>query len=860
MAKLKDGLYKQINSSYGNNDYVLLAGGGSKALSDFATATNVSNKLTLKYGTSETEAWEYDGSVAKTLTIKGGDKVSIEGGNNGVITINTSVEDGRGIDSIALYNTNGNVDRYKITYTDNTTSYFNVTNGTTPTTYVKTINGAHGEVISNYTPSVNENTPGVYTIGTVTIAGKDHILYGKDTYATSSNLEDLGTLTIGSKTYNGSANVEVTASDLNLGTALKYCGITTTNIADESTTNPIKINDANHNATPGCVVFYGDKEFIWNGSKWEEFGYPIDLSGYKTKQTEVNSADSTNNEGTTFVTSLTQDTNGVIKYNTGEVTKASSSAFGIVKIGDGLTSTGGVIKHSDNNHIPSGGSSGQFLGWDSSGKAKWVNNPNTDESCTAAGHYTPDTEDTNKKQSAGTDKYISAIKLDTNKHVIGIDTANLPTFSESYLGTVTEIKTGIGLTGGPISSNGTIKCNLDSQFSLGTVGTTSKLYYVGVDSKGKLVVQVPWENTHRTIECDGSSIDDNDLNLRAGDNISLTLINGEITIDAVYGAEKGITLKSGKFGHSNAEITKKTSYGSTATTASADGGTIKVTDIQHDAYGHITSSKDRTITLSQTKYSAGTGLKLDGTVFNHDNQVDAVATAGLLKVKYDAQGHITGSAQVTASDLPSHTHGYWTWDENAIKAVKVNNAGYADSAGSAPASDVYAWAKAATKPTYTASEVGAMAAGDTSHGTHVTSGAQTWSGKKTFSGGIASSADVTVTGKVTASSGFFESSDERLKSFKDPLKVDLEKLSQIRKSYFTFNDNPDQLQIGISAQEIQTIYPEIVMEDEDGMLSVAYDKLSVIALEAIDDLYQDYKNLKSRVDKLEKLLINRVVS
>ena len=29
------------------------------------------------------------------------------------------------------------------------------------------------------------------------------------------------------------------------------------------------------------------------------------------------------------------------------------------------------------NHIPSGGSSGQFLGWDSSGMAKWVNNPNT---------------------------------------------------------------------------------------------------------------------------------------------------------------------------------------------------------------------------------------------------------------------------------------------------------------------------------------------------------------------------------------------------------------------------------------------------------------------------------------------------
>lgn len=34
------------------------------------------------------------------------------------------------------------------------------------------------------------------------------------------------------------------------------------------------------------------------------------------------------------------------------------------------------------------------------------------------------------------------------------------------------------------------------------------------------------------------------------------------------------------------------------------------------------------------------------------------------------------------------------------------SAGYADTAGAAPASDVYAWAKAATKPSYTATEVG----------------------------------------------------------------------------------------------------------------------------------------------------------
>ena len=54
----------------------------------------------------------------------------------------------------------------------------------------------------------------------------------------------------------------------------------------------------------------------------------------------------------------------------------------------------------------------------------------------------------------------------------------------------------------------------------------------------------------------------------------------------------------GTLNHSNS-IAAKTAYGSAATTASADGGTITLTDVQYDEQGHITGSTDRTITLSQ---------------------------------------------------------------------------------------------------------------------------------------------------------------------------------------------------------------------------------------------------------------------
>ena len=56
------------------------------------------------------------------------------------------------------------------------------------------------------------------------------------------------------------------------------------------------------------------------------------------------------------------------------VTPGSGSAYT-------LTTQDTVYTHpttAGNKHVPSGGSSGQFLGWDSAGTAKWVNNPNSD--------------------------------------------------------------------------------------------------------------------------------------------------------------------------------------------------------------------------------------------------------------------------------------------------------------------------------------------------------------------------------------------------------------------------------------------------------------------------------------------------
>lgn len=105
----------------------------------------------------------------------------------------------------------------------------------------------------------------------------------------------------------------------------------------------------------------------------------------------------------------------------------------------------------------------------------------------------------------------------------------------------------------------------------------------------------------------------------------------------------------------------------------------------------------------------------------------------------------------------------------------------------------------------------------------------------------------------------YQASDLNLKNIIKPLKVDLDKLSKLRKIYYTWKDSSrdTSLQIGMIAQDVESVYPELVSKNADETLSLSYDRLSVIALEGLDVLYQENKELRNRLDKLEKLVSNK---
>ena len=97
-------------------------------------------------------------------------------------------------------------------------------------------------------------------------------------------------------------------------------------------------------------------------------------------------------------------------------------------------------------------------------------------------------------------------------------------------------------------------------------------------------------------------------------------------------------------------------------------------------------------------------------------------------------------------------------------------------------------------------------------------------------------------------SGFFKESDVRLKSNIAPLNHTLDQICNIPTVEF---DMHNKHQIGTIAQDLENNFAEIVTADSDGMKSVDYCMLGVVAIEGIKLLKQEVEDLKKQIEGLK---------
>ena len=108
------------------------------------------------------------------------------------------------------------------------------------------------------------------------------------------------------------------------------------------------------------------------------------------------------------------------------------------------------------------------------------------------------------------------------------------------------------------------------------------------------------------------------------------------------------------------------------------------------------------------------------------------------------------------------------------------------------------------------------------------------------------------------------SSDMRLKDKVSDVEGALDKINDLDIFYYKWKNCPDETHIGVSAQQVQTIFPELVKENDtndvspetENYLTVDYQCLNVAGLQAIKELYQLVKQQQTKIDALEKRLAN----
>ena len=240
--------------------------------------------------------------------------------------------------------------------------------------------------------------------------------------------------------------------------------------------------------------------------------------------------------------------------------------------------------------------------------------------------------------------------------------------------------------------------------------------------------------------------------------------------------------------------------------------------------------------ISSSLYLGGTAVTSTAAEINY---VDGV-TSNVQTQLDSKQATITGAATTIASS-----------DLTASRALTSNASGKVEV--SAVTSTELGYLDGVTSPVQTQLDSKLSSSGNITTGGNIiipdsgTVGSSTDNDAMTIAsnGNVTFSQDLTVSGDITVSS------DQRLKSNIKSLGSTISKLMQIDgKTYTTRNNGKEK--IGILAQEVRKVFPELVSEDDNEMLAVNYQGLVPVLINALKEQDEKINRLEILVETLIK--------
>ena len=92
-------------------------------------------------------------------------------------------------------------------------------------------------------------------------------------------------------------------------------------------------------------------------------------------------------------------------------------------------------------------------------------------------------------------------------------------------------------------------------------------------------------------------------------------------------------------------------------------------------------------------------------------------------------------------------------------------------------------------------------------------------------------------------------SDARLKENVLTLENSLEMVKNLRGVSFTFKNNPEEPRVGLIAQEVEQVLPQVIGKNYDGFKTVSYATLVAVLIEAVKELNGKVTELESLINK-----------
>jgi Chaperone of endosialidase len=222
----------------------------------------------------------------------------------------------------------------------------------------------------------------------------------------------------------------------------------------------------------------------------------------------------------------------------------------------------------------------------------------------------------------------------------------------------------------------------------------------------------------------------------------------------------------------------------------------------------------------------------------------AVQSAGNFANAAFSRANTADQRAVTSGDYANSAFSF----ANTSNQRAVTSGSYANSA--------YAQANTATTNAATADQR-AVTSGVYANSAFASANTKFNSTGGTISGAVnISSGGLTVTGAITATGdiGAYVTSDIRLKENINIIENALEKIDNINGVYYNWTDEAIQLfpeknkdvEVGVIAQEIQEILPEVVTLRDNGYYAVKYERIIALLIQSVKELKKQVNELKDK--------------